>query len=296
MSPMCLDYWYDPTGTENLETTLLFGTDNGQINIFTFYNDKMFENNGSKKIHCISVDLDSTTKKSPYGVVYKKKVHNDWVHKIRYYHELHSVVSCSSDPDVSLVIGTGTIGQSKWRFSSVPVHKGVNTFAYCIFPVVLVTGGTDRQLRLWNPRRLTNPMASLKGHNSPICEIVINQSAGQIISLSLDRVIKVWDIRKQNCLQTLPDPITRKPENVISTLYFNNFTNNKLLAASNVITVYNIKVDKNLSVGPTSHDNNVRSVLYNPIFKEVVSACDNGVIKVWVGFIPYSLLATKIIE
>jgi WD40 repeat protein len=259
---------------ESVETTLFFGTDLGHIIIAPFANSTLCE--GGKRVQ----DIDTAARR---GQVYKKKAHGDWVGKIRYYHELHSVVSCSRDPKKSLVIGTLDAGQNRWRFTSVQVDKGVNTFALCMFPVVLATGGTDRRIRLWNPRKLTHPMASLKGHNSPITDIVINQAAAQLISLSVDRVIKVWDLRKQHCVQTLFDPISREPENIISAIYFNTLMNNKLLVASNVITVYNVKVDLSLTAGAKSHENNVRCALFNPIFREVVTACDNGVIKVWVS-------------
>jgi WD40 repeat protein len=163
------------------------------------------------------------------------------------------------------------------------VHKGVNTFAYCTFPSVLVTAGTDRQLRIWNIHRLSNPMA-LKGHLSPVIDVSINDSSAQIISLSIDKQVRIWDIRDQSCIQILLDPYTHFPENLISSMHFKPNEKNgggTLLIASSTITPYQLSASHNGPVNTKSHEYSVRSAIYNPEFGQVVSGCDGGVINVW---------------
>lgn len=128
--------------------------------------------------------------------VMKKKVHSDWVLKVKYYESIRSIISCSKDSEDSLVVAKHHLGGSKrWSFTSLPINKGVNCFVYSNFPSVLVTGGTDRNLRLWNVHRLEQPMASLRGHGAPVIDMCVNETHAQIISMSIDKQIKVWDIR-----------------------------------------------------------------------------------------------------
>lgn len=142
----------------------------------------------------------------------------------------------------------------------------------------------DRQLRIWNPRRLNRPTASLSGHASPVISLTINPLSGQIISLSTDKNIKIWDIRKAACIQTIASHMDHRPENYLSSICFNPQTG-KLIAVSSAVVVYGL-VDKEIvakSGGVRSHEFPVRAALYNAVFGQVVSGCDGGVVNVWVS-------------
>ncbi|KAJ3130047.1 hypothetical protein HK098_006759 [Nowakowskiella sp. JEL0407] len=300
--PMCMDYWFDRENPDSKESILFFGTDSGFVNIFYIVNKAFFYAPTSKKEHCQKISIDSIPRTLPVyisngfrvssgfsyadtivditkgvGYLTRKRAHQEWCVKIQYIPQLHCIISCSPDPKNSLVIASQA-GSRKWNYYSAPVHKGVNTFAFCKFPVTLVTGGTDKQLRLWNPHRIHHPMAALKGHNSPIIDIAINENNEQIISLSVDKVCKVWDIRKQQCIQTLFDSVQHRPEDFISRIYFGPVD---LMTASTTLTVYSLK-EKNVTVEiPKSHEHPLRCALYNSNFKQVVSGCEGSVVNVW---------------
>ncbi|KAJ3391675.1 hypothetical protein HDU92_008924 [Lobulomyces angularis] len=278
--PLTIDIWYDVENPDTNESMLIFGTDSGMIMIFYFQNDILFKNEATQKKGS-TIFLDSFVKQNKNTCqLIKRKAHSDWVLKIRYYSTLRSIISCSPDPKESLVFATHN-NKKKWTFISLPVHKGVNCFEYCKFPAVLVTGGTDRQLRIWNCHRLKNPMAALRGHSSPIIDIAINESSGQIISLSTDKVVKVWDIRKQNCVQTLMDPFTHRPEDSLSSINFSNVNGGSLVCASYTLTPYQLQ-QKQVSVKvPKSHEFPLRAAIYNKEFKQIVSGDDGGVVNVW---------------
>ncbi|TPX43218.1 hypothetical protein SeMB42_g04804 [Synchytrium endobioticum] len=216
------------------------------------------------------------------GTLQKRKAHGDWCVKVKYLEDLGAVVSCSPDPQASLVV---SIHRGRWRWDSetLAVHKGVNAFAYCRFPVTLVTGGTDRHVRFWNPHRLKRPIAILKGHVAPISDIVCNETHGQAITMSVDKVVRVWDIRRQQCLQTLTDTIRHRPENIISSLHFSP-QNLTLVVASTTLQSYVLSEKRTtgvLSKTPRTHDHPLRSALYNANFRQVISGCDGGVVNVW---------------
>ncbi|KAJ3325279.1 hypothetical protein HDU76_013215 [Blyttiomyces sp. JEL0837] len=282
---LTMDFWFDTENPDADESMLLYGTDQGYVNIFNFVNSRVFRKATTKRV-CEVINME-TLHRNPvtkqYGTLSKRKAHNDWVLKVRYYHDLHAIVSCSADPLASLVVATQD-GKNKWNLFSAPVHRGVNTFAYCRFPVSLVTGGTDRQLRLWNPHRLHHPMAALKGHNAPIIDITVNEMSGQILSLSADSVVKVWDIRKLQCLQTLVVVVHATIDDAIGKIHFTEELEGKMIAASNSLTVYNLKGSHRTEAAKVSvktHDYPLLSALFNPSFKQVVTGCYGGVINVW---------------
>ncbi len=127
-------------------------------------------------------------------------------------------------------------------------------------------------------------MAALKGHNSPIIDIAINEISGQIISLSTDKVVKIWDIRRQNCVQTLVDSFQYRPENILSCIHFSPAGGGKLLLASYTLIPYQLQQKQVSFRIPKSHDFPLRAAIYNGQFKQIVSGCDGAVVNVWVNF------------
>ena len=231
----------------------------------------------------INISLDSICSKPSayYGTLQKRKAHSDWVTKVRYYHSMKSVVSSSTDPVDSLVIAIED-RNGRWNSSSVSVPKGVNCFAYCSFPVALVTGGRDRQIRIFNPRNLQSYCSGLKGHSASIVDIKINSNSGQIISASTDKEIKVWDLRNHQCLQTIKDSGFHKPDNMITCIKFSQETGGALIAASSMVRMYTIREKSSVQLEVKSHDFPVRNLLYCKEFNLVASGCNGGQVNVWV--------------
>uniref|UniRef100_A0A3Q2CWZ6 WD40 repeat domain 95 n=1 Tax=Cyprinodon variegatus TaxID=28743 RepID=A0A3Q2CWZ6_CYPVA len=56
---------------------------------------------------------------------------------------------------------------------------------------LLVTGGMDRLIRLWNTRFSEKPDGILKGHSAPIFSLCISSEDSQIFSVSTDNTVKV---------------------------------------------------------------------------------------------------------
>ena len=53
---------------------------------------------------------------------------------------------------------------------------------------LLVTGGFDTAVRLWNEVVTTRPVAVLRGHSSTVLDVVLYQPRGQVFSYSRDAV------------------------------------------------------------------------------------------------------------
>ena len=269
---MSIDVWFDKTASE--KSLLVYGTDEGMVNVVQFYNETILP---------IESFIRATRETNDLMPLFRRKIHSGWCVKVRYYHEITSVISCSSDEHDSVSVISYDYTFKRWSHNSVSVSKGVTSFAYCNFPSFLATGGADRIIRLWNTRKFNRPTASLKGHSAPILQVIINDSCGQVISLSSDKVIKVWDARRTTCLQTFPDLFTHRPEDVISCIHFSpNSSGGQLIASSNTLTPYQLQVKQvTAEKTPKSHDMPLRSAIYNKEFNQILSGCDGGIVNVW---------------
>ena len=81
---------------------------------------------------------------------------------------------------------------------------------------------------------MTNPPSVLQGHVAPISNLAVDNTSGFIISLSDDRVIKIWYSRSMACLQTLSLYPERSIEDCINYFCLDRI-NNQLLLGSDVI-------------------------------------------------------------
>ncbi|KAJ3174490.1 hypothetical protein HDU87_007183 [Geranomyces variabilis] len=256
---LSLNVFTDPDNPDSDTTMLLYSTDSGHVSVLTFINSTLFPPTPVPSDHTPVIMIDAIAKEVPGTTLWKRKAHGDWALQVAYFHDVRSIVSCSADPRDSLVMATQT-GAKKWRVVSASVRKGITAFAYSKFPLALLTGGVDRQIRIWNPHRLTR----------------------QVISLSVDRNVKIWDIRKQVCLQTIiPAMIEHRADNTLSALYFNPANGGKLIVGSSGVIVYGL-ADKEQHRGAIkSHEAPVRAALWNVVFEQVVSGCDASIVNVW---------------
>jgi WD40 repeat protein len=133
----------------------------------------------------------------------KKHVHDEAVTKLKYIKELSCFISCSISEKVSLVIEDLRKFETKdVRINrQVSVNKGLNTFCYCSQANILATGGKDKYIRLYNPLILGKTIGKLPGHLFTIVDLACNEKDQQLISLSAERVFRVWDLSTFKCLQ-----------------------------------------------------------------------------------------------
>ncbi|XP_029446002.1 WD repeat-containing protein 64-like [Rhinatrema bivittatum] len=306
--PLRLDY--SDRGKD--ECIILYGDEQGCVNIFLVSSMGDTLRTWTK---CPAVDeipsvfLDSVMD-SGLVTFTRWKVHNDWVTQIKYVHSIKSVISSSNDDCTALVIGCveGTKNVQKRlkdlmdsstekRKRSVlvggvipkrlpddeslfKVYKGVKTFDFCKECNILVTGGLDRVIRLWNPYITGWPTGMLSGHPSPIAFLQITDRNTKLFSMSLDCTVMVWDIEDQTCLLSVI-PKASGISGELAAAYFSPELGALCIAADSLALLQLQDRQAQLSSSLVSHGEPVLGCLYNQRFRQVVSCSEGSVIKAW---------------
>ncbi len=84
----------------------------------------------------------------------------------------------SSCRDMATALFMGDYAQK--RRSYFPVRKGVCTFDYSKSNNIIVTGGKDAIVRVWNPYVPSKPVIILQGHKSAITYVIVHDAQEQV--------------------------------------------------------------------------------------------------------------------
>ncbi|XP_073949102.1 LOW QUALITY PROTEIN: WD repeat-containing protein WDY, partial [Choristoneura fumiferana] len=210
-------------------------------------------------------------------LIERARAHTDWVRQVSFYAPLHCLVSCATCPDSLLMCDLqGSKTNNMFR-----VDKGIQCFAFDEEAHVLVTGGPDCTVRVWSPFVPAAPSLTLHGHHAGVTAIVLQNRGQTVYSLSRDRVIKVWDVQGQICVQTYIDiPAVVGERTPISAVY--NPATRELILAAMMVAV--LVLDEQLNANHTdgfTHSRAVAKVLYNPLFKVVITCGMDSIIINW---------------
>ena len=122
---------------------------------------------------------------------------------------------------------------------------------------------------------LSKPAGSLVGHNAAIVNLTVNNEEGIIFSLSEDKVIKLWNARTLQCIQTLVDKIAHRPENALTAIFYDS-PNRQFISASSKLQIWPMFASMK-----TRQDSPIVQALFNSNFNQVVSGFQNGSIRLW---------------
>jgi WD40 repeat protein len=281
-SPLCLGCWND-----QLQEKLIVGDDSGNIALYDT------TRNGANEA---SMSAASFRRGEDKGR------HSDWVTKVEYYPDLNFMISSSLDG--TLKIGeiesmvtkrpnriksesnagerrgatTRVLGESNSAHSAV--KRGVYTFTWSNTCKQLASSGLERTISLWNPyTRNPKPLAVLQGHTSSVQHVAINDDGFQLFSCSVDKCIKVWDLRSHKCLQTIHDKTPYRPEDRITAMAFDP-GRSRLLTGSTRVRVWPLVKAAKRSTKP-KHEHPLVAALYNKNFHQIVSGDESAQVCVW---------------
>ncbi|XP_071484105.1 WD repeat-containing protein 64-like [Diadema antillarum] len=275
-SVQCLAY---VPHTKNLhEDCLLFGDDQGCISLLTIAAKDL--NTKHAKLDKRNQNLIIEPATLTYPIV-KRKFHDNWVLKIKYFPELRCFASCSPSSTTSFVLESVDRIVDNQPCKSISIPKGVNSFAFCSRANVIATGGNDKLVRIWHPHIFSRPTGKMIGHLFTIIDVAVNEKDQHVISLSTARVFRIWDIHTLTSLQVFTDNEDRPGEKRIHCMVFDE-KHERLVTGSSVLDAWPLTrtVQDTMQV-PHTHDRPISHVLCNDELNQVVSVCTESVIKVW---------------
>ncbi len=278
--PVTMTFWSQKDPYLENKPWLIWGDDKGGISIIRFDDcpSESYLNRKRFKLAKERYKFDELLLGKVPGLNggYMADVHGDTVQQVMYCHSLSCIVSCSKDPETAMFTGSA---DHRLLSAYFKVEKGINAFDYCAKLNVLVSGGYDAMVRVWNPYVTTQPVIILHGHKSPVEHVVINSVKEHVISIAENKEIRVHDLTTQTCIQTffrkmLPD---MGPRMVTAAMF--QETRQALLFATTTLAVLQHKEEEVQQLH--SHKNPVTIALYNPLFHQVVSACVESLVCVW---------------
>ncbi|KAH8409406.1 hypothetical protein KR222_002579, partial [Zaprionus bogoriensis] len=162
------------------------------------------------------------------------------------------------------------------------IPLGVSVFYVSESKNILVTGGPDTFVRIWDVYISSEPSAILTGHNGGIVAVFVQSEENKLYSVDYHKIIKVWDLQEHTLLQTYGElvRIIHHSETDIK-YYYHSHLRELMVAGRKLISVKccpRVRVD--LTDGNT-HAAPVSVVLYNRLFRNIVTCGLDSYIIVW---------------
>jgi WD40 repeat protein len=218
--------------------------------------------------------------------------HTDHITQIDYIADISSLVTCSLDTTVVVY----DLERRRHKRTFLQHSKPVYSFAWLPVHKVIASCGLERHIVLWSPYSKRG-VATLHGHASSVLKLTVNDQSGQLLSLSSDNTVKVWDIRNLRCVQTIPLPSqdvapgaqlrVAPPSSVGCFQYVAK--HRALVLASTKLHIFPLKQPSGEAAAtcqgagaPTkTHNRAVVSALYNPAFHQVISVDERANLNIW---------------
>ncbi|XP_012528857.1 WD repeat-containing protein 48 [Monomorium pharaonis] len=134
------------------------------------------------------------------------RTHKDYVKALAYAKDREQVASAGLDKSIFLwdvnTLTALTASNNTVTTSSLSGNRdSIYSLAMNQIGTIVVSGSTEKILRVWDPRFCTKLM-KLRGHTDNIKALVLNRDGTQCLSASSDGTIKLWSLGQQRCVQT----------------------------------------------------------------------------------------------
>ncbi|KAA6389415.1 MAG: putative Ankyrin protein [Streblomastix strix] len=221
------------------------------------------------------------------------QAHSSEVTKMIYVPELSSLITSSMDATIKLF----DLERLEENLCLSGHHLGVKTFAWSPKKKVLISGGIDHQICIWNPLA-EKLIGILQGHSGPVISVAIDDTCGLLVSLALDYTIRIWDIQLQRCLQHISalDPalgvgLIGGPSGVNGVNGFGTtrescygcleFDPNSKLIVMGSKRLVGWKHAEKLDSQGMAHKKDIILLLYNNSFNQLISIDLENVVNIW---------------
>ncbi|XP_047449893.1 WD repeat-containing protein 49-like [Mugil cephalus] len=283
-TPWCLDYWADPSDPD--QAVLTIGDIGGQVSALYFNSAQisLFERGGLRTdSDSADVVLWDELAKGKHCCCYTvtHQAHAPaWVRKVRYLGSLEAFVSCSTRPQSSVVVAWREKESRSLRVTPFVTKRGVWDVDHHCGLGLIATAGVDHQVLLWNPYVASEPVCVLRGHTSPVSAVRFVQTKQQLLSFSKDKVLCLWNVSSQLCVHRLAGVFPKMQEDTRTLLFLQEERQHLLLSFnSQLLLLETIKEENRTS----SHEQPVTCVLYNSLFRQVISSDSASSVICWLA-------------
>ncbi|XP_053961506.1 WD repeat-containing protein on Y chromosome isoform X1 [Anastrepha ludens] len=169
-------------------------------------------------------------------------------------------------------------GEDKTYFR---IPMGVTCFSVAEKNNIVVTGGPDTFVRIWDVYISSKPSGILTGHNGGIVYLFVQPEEKKVYSVDYQKIIKVWHMTEYTLLQTFGDLVRILSTETDLCYMYHPLSRDLLVGGRKLISIKScprIRVD--LTDGNT-HAAPVSVVLYNGLFRNVVTCGLDSYIIVW---------------
>jgi WD repeat-containing protein 48 len=135
------------------------------------------------------------------------RTHKDYVKVLAYAKDKELVASAGLDRAIFLwdvnTLTALTASNNTVTTSSLTGNKdSIYSLAMNPSGTVIVSGSTEKVLRVWDPRNCQKLM-KLKGHSDNVRALLVSRDGTQCLSASSDGTIRLWSIGQQRCVATI---------------------------------------------------------------------------------------------
>eukprot|EP00759_Apiculatamorpha_spiralis_P016853 PhF_6_TR2312/c0_g1_i1/m.4082 len=209
--------------------------------------------------------------------IYSGQIHTEAIAQCRYSKTQQGVFTCSWDRGIKLINIESNV--HKEFGTEVRHEKSIFTMDWNDNLKMLVTGGTERDLFVWHPVMEKKPLFKMTGHQASLLKVLIVEAQNQIISLSADRCMKIWDTRIFKCMQTIHD-MSAQSEHVFPLVAYDP-QRQRIVSGGSMPVYYSLKqAHSTFPMHYNGHTNPLVQVLFTNDFQQVITV-DHETVNVW---------------
>eukprot|EP00435_Cladocopium_sp_Y103_P031150 s482_g7.t2 len=173
---------------------------------------------------------------------------------------------------LQLGVMTWDVFTGMWKRTLRGHEMGVRCMAFATSTKVLVTGGYDYNLFVWNPY-VGKSIHTIHGHSAPIVGIeVLGASSNQVVSADSEGFVKTWDLGTYQMIQSfVVDEIT------ILRAFVSIPSSKRVIAVDREFVAFDYQ---NTGIADQTEEEPLIKVFYNERLKVFVSGTIN-VVKIW---------------
>ncbi|CAF0765559.1 unnamed protein product [Brachionus calyciflorus] len=287
-TPLCLDYWFDAQNPN--DSILIWGDTSGYIHKIHFNSTtiSLFERpttnsndlKTQQKANDTSLDISINEIKEKYknATYMNYQAHTAWVRQVKWIKNLDAIISCATTNKQSVCIGWFLKKSSHVKVTHLNVSNGgVNGFDFDQNLNLLATANQNTVVNLFNPY-VQEPNGILKGHSRVVLAVRFMPSRSQLISFSADKILRIWNVQLQICIQRISNMFPKGPDVDIS-CYFDELSSRFFIAFRYTLLMMEIKPE--ITDRILTHSNPVVAVKYNKITNQVVTLSQDGTMYMW---------------